>query len=80
MFKIHLPDPIYEQLPMLYLITATTLAVLPLSSPKWLAVVSLVLAALVTRKRRRSYRQTQRLLAIRRRVGFRYGKGWSAGR
>ena len=69
MFKIHHPASIYERLPLIYLLTAIALAIVPLSPVKWVAVVSLVLAAWVTRERRRTYRSTQRLLEVRRRVG-----------
>lgn len=56
MFNFHLPEALYEHLPKLYLIVAGFLILTDLSPLKWVAVVSLVLAALLTHQRRRAYR------------------------
>lgn len=56
MFNRYLPDSLYERLPMTYLVSAAFLIVSPLSNLRWIAVVSLVLAAVVTHQRRRIYR------------------------
>ncbi len=74
MFRLHLPAPIYEHLPKLYLITAAVLALVDLSTLKWVAIVALVSAAGLTLFRRRSYREAKRREALRRYVAERYGK------
>ena len=53
MFNYYLPESIYRQLPLIYLLAALALALLPLGTFKWLSVGALMLAAGVTRRRRR---------------------------
>jgi len=60
MSRIHLPDSIYERLPVLYLMLATLLAVAATAPVKWLIIAVLVSAALLIKRRRRSYRDALR--------------------
>ncbi len=74
MFRFHVPSPIYEHLPKLYLMLAVFLSMVELSPIKWVTVMALVLAAWLTGHRRRAYRASQQREAIRRYVAERYGK------
>lgn len=59
MFNVHLPKPLYEALPWIYLGVAGGLMLVPLSGLKWLGIVPLALAAGVTVSRRRAYRRSR---------------------
>ncbi len=74
MFSLHLPRSVYEHLPKAYLLVSLVLAFSNLSEIRWLAVIALVLAAGVTRTRRRAYREAQRRAAMHRRIAARYPK------
>lgn len=80
MFSIHLPRSLYEHLPLAYLIVALVLAFSGLSAIRWLAVAALVLAAALTRYRRRAYREAMRKAAMRRRIEERYPRARRAAR
>lgn len=56
MSRIHLPESIYERLPLFYLALAALLAVTATAPLKWLAVTVLAVAAVAIKYRRRSYR------------------------
>lgn len=68
MFNQYLPDALYEKLPMAYLIAAAFLVISPLNSLRWVAIVSLVLAACLTVHRRSVYRRQRVRSALRDRV------------
>lgn len=61
MFNIYLPRPIYERLPVIYLILAVVLTILPLAPIKWVSIAALVLALMVTNQRRQANREAHRL-------------------
>lgn len=62
MFNLYIPDAIYERLPLLYLLLALAVGLLPspLAFAKWLTIGCLVLAATVTRSRRQKSRRRRR--------------------
>lgn len=74
MFSLHVPRSLYEHLPACYLMVAVVLALSGLSEIRWLAVGSLLLAAALTRYRRRTYREAMRRATIQRRIAARYPK------
>ncbi len=59
MSNVYLPAAIYERLPLIYFTMAILLAVLASTALKWPLIALLVLAAMVIRRRRRSYRESQ---------------------
>ena len=61
MNAIYLPEAVYERLPLIYLVLAALLAVLPLGAHKWALIAALVLAMVVIRRRRRKYREAERV-------------------
>ena len=61
MFNVYVPDPIYERLPKIYLLTALVLVATPLAQIKWMAVAALVIATMVTRHQRQIYREALRM-------------------
>jgi len=63
MFNIYLPRSIYERLPVIYLVLALVLVLLPLAPIKWVSIAALLLALAVTNKRRQASRGAGRLLA-----------------
>jgi len=56
--SIYLPKGLYEKLPLLYLVAAAFLMIMPLSSWRWMAVIALALAG-VTYRRRVAYRSSR---------------------
>ena len=59
MTNIHLPEPVYERLPLIYSILAALLAFSPLGTLKWTLIAGLVLATVVVKRRRSAYRDAE---------------------
>ena len=59
MVNIHLPEPVYERLPFIYLVLAALLVFAPLGALKWALIAALVLATVVVKRRRRAYRDAE---------------------
>jgi uncharacterized membrane protein len=57
--RIHLPESLYEALPVLYLALAAVLAAVASSAFDWLLIAGLVVAAFTVRRRRRTFRESR---------------------